>query len=442
MTATVQDLDAPDGITRDVVRRERKVDGAIVAIVAIAAILRFGFGIAAMDGPVPATWITAGDQYSYWYYGDQIAQGHGYISYTNGEATSYYPIGYPATLATVFWLQDHTPIPDAQPMAVALLHAAMGTATVVFVWLVGRAALGRRSGLLAAALVALFPNLIFNVPTYTLETAFVFWSTAALAVIATHDWTTGTPTTGRLLAFGTVLGLSVLTRPFSLPFLVGVALAVIAMKAGWRRALAAMAVTTIPVVLLLTPWTIRNANAMHAFVPVSTNLGDTACLDRSMKADGGFRWAVDGCADPGLPEAERSRKNVGNAISFVLHHPAKEVELMGKRFGRMLEHDHSGLHEAESVNGEVLSPGMRRIAIDTADWFFWLVMSASAIGLVGLLRAGSRRPERILVAVAFVSLLLLPVALWGNVRFHIPVLPLAAIAACAAPLAFRARTAA
>ena len=437
MTATLDDLDAPEGVTRSEMRRDRKVDWPIVAVVAIAAIVRFGFGMAAMDGPVPATWITAGDQYSYWYYGDQIAHGHGYISYTNGEATSYYPIGYPATLATVFWIQDHTPIPDDQPMAVALLHAAMGTTTVFFVWLIGRASLGRRLGLLAAAVVALFPNLIFNVPTYTLETAFVFWSTAALAVIATHDWSAGAPSRRRLVAFGTVLGLSVVTRPFSLPFVVGLALTMVAIRAGWRRSLGAVAWTMLPVVLLLTPWTIRNASAMHSFVPVSTNLGDTACLDRSMKADGGFRWAVEGCADPSLPEAERSRKNLGKAVSFVTHHPAKEVELMGKRFGRMLEHDHSGLQEAESVNGEVLSPGVRYVAIDVADWFFWIVMAASAVGLVGLLRAGIRRPERTLAAVAFVALLLLPIELWGNVRFHIPVLPFAAIAACAAPLALR-----
>jgi 4-amino-4-deoxy-L-arabinose transferase-like glycosyltransferase len=324
-------------------------------------------------------------------------------------------------------------------MAVALLHAAMGTATVLFVFLIGRAALGRRLGLLAAAVVALFPNLVFNVPTYTLELAFIFWSTAALAVIATHDWSSGPPSTRRLLAFGTVLGLSVLTRPFSIPFVLGLALAMVVIRAGWRRTFTAVAWTMLPVVVLLTPWTVRNLDALHSFVPVSTNLGDTACLDRSMEADGGFRWAVDGCADPALPEVQRNRENIGKAISFVVHHPVKELELMGKRLGRMLEHDHSGLQEAESVNGEVLSPGLRHIAIDVADGYFWIVMGAAAFGVVGLFRRGARRPERVLVAVALVVLLLLPIELWGNVRFHIPALAFAAIAAAAAPLAFRSQ---
>ena len=129
-------------------------------------------------------------------------------------------------------------------------------------------------------------------------------------------------------------------------------------------------------------------------------------------------------------------------MSFVVHHPVKEVELMGNRLGRMLEHDHSGLQEAESVNGTVLTPGIRHVAIDVADWYFWIVMATTVIGLVGLVRRGPRRPERLLVAVPVVFLLLLPIELWGNVRFHIPVLPFAAIAAAAAPLAFRPKAAA
>jgi 4-amino-4-deoxy-L-arabinose transferase-like glycosyltransferase len=437
MTATLEALDAPPPPEPVAAPTKRRVDWWLVVILLAAATIRLGFGLAAMDGQPPKTWQTGGDQYSYWYYGDQIAHGHGYIGYITGTATSYYPIGYPATLAAVFWVQDHTPLPDSQPRAVALLHALMGTATVWFTYLIGRGLLGRRAGLGAAAVVALFPNLILNVPTYTLETAFVFWSTAAMAVIATHDWRAGPPSNRRLLAFGTVLGLSILTRPFSLPFVLGLFLAVLFMRAGWRRALASVAVTLLPVVVLMTPWTIRNLHAMHAFVPVSTNLGDTACLDRSMNADGGFRWAVEGCADPSLPEVPRNRENIEHAASFIVHHPAKEIELMGKRFGRMVEHDHSGLLESESVNGRVVSPAARHVLIHIADWYFWIVLSLAAIGFVGLLRSARRRPSGLLLATALFFLLLIPVELWGNVRFHIPALPFAALAACAAPLALR-----
>lgn len=411
---------------------------ALIAILVLAGVLRFGFGLYAMR-EVPASWQTAGDQYSYWYYGNEIADGNGYLSYLDGKATSYYPVGYPLTLATVFFVQDHTPLPDDQPNAVGFLHAAMATASVWFVWLIARAALRRRAALVATTIAALFPNLILNLPTYTLETAFIFWALAALAVIVTHDWSTGPPGTRRLLAFGTVLGVSVVTRPFALPFVLGMVLALVVVKAGWKRTLSSVGYVLLPVVLLLVPMTVRNFGAMHAFVPISTNLGDTACIDRSMHADGGFRWAVEGCADPALPEPERNRENIKKAVSFVLDHPVKEVELMGTRFWRMLEHDHSGLLESESVNGRLLNGWSRTATTTVADWFFWLTLAAAGVGLIGLLRRGQRRPERLLVAVALIILLLIPVELWGNVRFHIPALPFAAIAAAAAPLAFTRR---
>ena len=56
---------------------------------------------------------------------------------------------------------------------------------------------------------------------------------------------------------------------------------------------------------MMVPWTIRNAVRLDAFVPTSTNTGDTLCLDRFEGANGGFRWADhEGCADPELPEVE------------------------------------------------------------------------------------------------------------------------------------------
>jgi hypothetical protein len=86
-----------------------------------------------------------------------------------------------------------------------------------------------------------------------------------------------------------------------------------------------------------------------------------------------------------------------------------------------------------------VSPGARHVLIHVADWYFWIVLSLAAVGFVGLLRNARRRPSGLLLAAALFFLLLIPVELWGNVRFHIPALPFAALAACAAPLAFRSR---
>lgn len=409
----------------------------LAAILAVALVLRLGWGLYALNEE-PESWVTGGDQYSYWYYANEIADGNGYISYVTGDASAYYPVGYPAMLATLFWVQEHTPVPDHQPTGVAVLHALMSTATVLFVFLIARALSGTRRALVAAGITALTANLVLYVASYTLEPAFMFLLTAALAVLVTHDWANGPPGWARVLAFGSVLGMSAVVRPFSLPLLLALGVGVVMVKGGWRRALGSVALATVPVVLLVAPWAIRNHQAMDAFVPFSTNLGDTACMDRSLDSTGHYAMSThDGCADPHLPEAERNSENMKKALSFVIEHPGEEVRLMGRRLAIMVEHSHSGLEETEALHGQILGDGARRAVTTTADVTFWVTLAAAAVALVtALARRGApdTRVQRWSVAFILVVLFALPIGLWGNPRFHVPVLPLLAIATAAIPL--------
>lgn len=407
----------------------------LVLILVVAGALRLGWGVATLD-ETPETWQEGGDQFSYWYYGNEIADGNGYIGYVTGEATSYYPIGYPATLAAVFWVQEHTPIPDHQPTGVAVFHAILSTASVLFVFLIGRAALGEPAGLVAAAITALTANLVLYVASYALETTFVFWALAALAVLVTHDWTAGPPTGARVLAFGAVLGVAGMVRPFCMPFLVVLFIGVLLTKAGWKRAVLSTGLAVLPFIALVIPWTIRNYDALDSFVPISTNLGDTACMDRSMSSRGGFAWAAhEGCAAPDLPEAERSRENLSKAIDFVITHPMKEVELWWLRFGKMVEHGHAGLGETEGIHGQWLDDGERELVAGVADWTFWITAVLGTLGVLSLIRRGDRATlvPRLAILVAFAILLAIPLLLWGNPRFHVPLLPFLAIGTAAVP---------
>jgi hypothetical protein len=66
----------------------------------------------------------------------------------------------------------------------------------------------------------------------------------------------------------------------------------------------------------------------------------------------------------------------------------------------------------------------------TADWYFFVVLVPAIAGLVCLFR-GPHAAERRLVAVATLSLLAIPLLLWGNQRFHFPLLPFMVILAAA-----------
>lgn len=418
----------------------------LVAIVAAGLLLRLAWGLYALD-EVPKTWLGPGDQYSYWYYGNEIADGNGYISYITHEATAYYPIGYPATLAALFWLQDHTPLPDHQPTAVAVFHALVSAGTVLLVFVVARALLSPRRALVAAGITAVMPNLVLYVASYTLEPTFMFLLMAALAVFVTHDWAAGPPGVRRVAAFGGVLALSAVVRPFSLPLLLALGAGVVVSRGDWRRAAGSVALAALPAALLMTAWGLRNLSTMDAFVPISTNLGDTACLDRSLDSDGGFAWSVhEGCVDPFtpdgrlMPETERSERNLAKAASFVVEHPMEEMRLVGLRLANMFEHGHSGIDETENVHGQFLGHRTRLAVTWAADLYFWILSILALVGVATVLaRRGdaATRVPRWTVAFTLAVLLAIPLGLWGNPRFHVPLLSLMAVSAAAVPLPAR-----
>lgn len=411
----------------------------LVGVVAVAFVTRLAWLLYAKGEP-PTDWLQSGDQYSYWYYGNELAAGRGYVGYITHVPTAYYPIGFPAILAVVFWIALHTPVTDDLMLVAGLLHVAVSTATVALVYLIGRRLVGPAAGLVAAGILALWPNAIYQVASMQIETMFVFLAVAALAVIVDHDWTSGLPSRNRLLAFGAVLGVSTLVRPFSVWFLLGLLLAALAVGAGWRRALLATLVPTLVVVAMSVPWIIRNQVRMHAFIPTSTNTGDTLCLDRNSTAKGGFRFADhDGCVDPGLSEVPRNSGNTRKAIEFVLENPGREALQIVRRARIMFRNDHDGLWATQSLGGGPSrgSPNSDKLEL-VADWYFYVMLAGSVAGVAVVARR-SGRPERRLVLVAAGSLLVIPLLLWGNERFHFPLLPFMAVFTAAALEALRTR---
>ena len=402
-----------------------------VAVVGVAFVLRLAWLLYARS-EAPLDWLQAGDQYSYWYYGNEIAAGRGYVGYITHQPTAYYPVGYPALLAALFWTVNQLHLDSHRVFAAGLLHVVISTATVAMVIFIGTRMANARVGLVAGAILAVFPNAIFQVATFQVETMFVFWSVAAVAVIVGHDWSTGLPSRNRLLAFGGVLGVSALVRPFSVWFLLGLFLAALVVGAGWRKALLVTLAPTLVVVAMFVPWTIRNEVRMHAFIPTSTNTGDTLCLDRNMTAQGGFRFADhDGCVDPNLPEVPRNSGNTRKAIEFVTHHPAREALQIVRRAKLMFNGDHDGLYATESLHGgPALGTRPYNFLSSTADWYFFIILVPAIAGLVFLFR-GPHPAERRIVAVAAISLLVIPLLLWGNQRFHFPLLPFMAVLAAA-----------
>ncbi|MCH7720224.1 MAG: glycosyltransferase family 39 protein, partial [Planctomycetes bacterium] len=364
----------------------------LTAILALAFVLRLVWVLYAMREPQGLH-----DPIFYWGYGQAIAAGIGYelpaVGSISAGPTAYYPIGYSAALGAVFALVTHTPIPDNLPLTAGFFQIFLGVATVAFVYEIGRRLFNSAVGLLAAAWLAVFPNLIFHTAAFLTETLFMFIVMAALLVLLADDWRERPPSLARLAAFGVLLAASALVRPISLLFLPLVPVVWLVARFGWRRALLDTGVVLIFAVAVIAPWSIRNFIKMDSPVIISTNLGDNLCIGHHEFALGHFALPLscfppDAYADMDRAEFEvrRNNDNIERAVKFALGHPVAELKVLSRKAYHLWKHDHDGLRAVESYGKNRFIDDALRTALERiADGFFFVTISLGGIGLAGFL---------------------------------------------------------
>ena len=416
-------------------RRQRRY---LIVIVLIALAVRLAWVIVAARPPL------VGDPVAYMFHGETIARGQGYRSIVGTfhlvpvrrlPPTAFYPIGYPGTLAVLFWIVLHTPIPDNLPKAVGIFQALLGVGTVILTSELARRVFGNRVAILTAAIMAVWPNLVSYTALAHYETVFIFLSVAALAVIM-RPWPRGIVSWRRLTAFGAVLGVAALVRPTILMLLPILVVCWIVAGATWRRALAQAALAAIVVSVVVAPSLVRNSLVMHSAV-FSTGIGDALCDSRHPGASGHFEIAAKYCLDPyaGVPPAKqevvKNRENTKTAIRFVLHHPLDEARLWFWRGYYSFRDDHETFEAFAQDRGNPLH-GSRLVGVieSVSDAYYYFVLGLALLALpVFLSRRMPDRAPRLLLLLAGVQAALVPFLLFGDPRYKIPVVPFFAIGA-------------
>lgn len=161
----------------------------------------------------------------------------------------------------------------------AWAHALMVAAGVLAVWLAFRAGASffdRRTGLLAAAILALQPYAIWYSGRWSTETPFLVLVLATVVVLAESRGLETRRAFGsaRLALAGLLIGLASMARPTGLVLAPGFALWILArgpssrgLVIPSRRGLAGAGVFLAAAALTLTPWTIRNHAATGRWNP-------------------------------------------------------------------------------------------------------------------------------------------------------------------------------
>ena len=256
--------------------RTRQIPRLALALVALALIVRIAF-IVATPGYVPAH-----DDRDYDRLACGLATGEGYTRAGpdtprtgcgqggTGAATGFRPPGFPMFLAAVYTATD--PVGIERWTAARVAQALLGTIAVALLGLVAFQLWGRRTGLIALGLGAVFPPAVVLGGTLLTETLFGALMLGAIALVLADRKRGGDRRL--LIAAGVVCGLAVLTRS-NAPALIG-PLAIGVMLTGdrpWRARIGRAVALAGIAALVVAPWTIRNAVALDGFVPVTTEAG-------------------------------------------------------------------------------------------------------------------------------------------------------------------------
>ncbi|HXN38637.1 MAG TPA: glycosyltransferase family 39 protein [Solirubrobacteraceae bacterium] len=287
----------------------------------------------------------------------------------------------------------------------------------------------RGAALLAAALYALYPPIAWQTidpynDIWAIDFTIATTAMYLLVLKSPHRWRW-------LIVCGLCVGIGAYFRPQLLIIAPALALATVA-ATGWREALRRAGTVTVTACLLLIPWTIRNYEDFHAFIPTRIDFWETAWAglgdlpnDFGKSFTSGSLFAEVHRVRPDLtyetPAFEASAKNV--VIRAIEQHPLFELELLGYRVVlATLAHEDVWMHRgAGSLFGD--RGGLLNLIVDRPRELFEYALQPLTflLALLGLALTWRRWKEQQLILVALVLCVLLPyIALSVETRYILP----------------------
>lgn len=373
----------------------------------------------------------------------QLANGNGYSQPNTNQPTAFRPPLYPLLLAAIFRVQ-------AGNLGIVVLHLLMGVATVILTWRLGNRLGLSKGGLVAAGIIALDPLLIQYATFPMTETLCTL-----LAVLALN-WLVPFPTTKfKQFVLGVVLGLCVLSRPTFLVF-AGFALLIVSWQA-WRQQRFKQLPWVLPlgVLLVVSPWMVRNAVTIGNPRVTTTHGGYTLLLGNNpvfyrevvLQPWGGV-WDGESLAQwqesletemreavpPVETEEERDRWMYQRALRIIRDNPGVFLRACGLRFLRfwnVLPPETALEAVAKIWERGCTSLGLKswraatktitRIVAGGVALFYGMLILSFAVGLVRLRREEwSRWWPLVLMVACFCAVHLV---YWSNTRMRAPVMP-------------------
>lgn len=317
-----------------------------------------------------------------------------------------------------------------QYFAAVLLQCVAGALVPLLLAALGGMLYGGTVGRWSGWLAAVHPLLVFF-SGYLLTEA-LFCATLLLALLLSVDWVR-TPRPGRAVGAGLAWGIAALARPtaLALPFVVALwAWRPLGLTVGARGRLVQLGLVALGLAIVVGPWTVRNAIALRAFVPVTTGAGGALMVANNAVtwdepgarggADSGtYRAALAG-EFRGLSEVETDRRARERTWAFMLGRAGDWPGIALAKLARFWR-----LRAEGGGTGRWQRPGspLERLRLDPL--LLWSILTMP-FGLWGIVRAvrGARRWFQALPLFVIAYFTAVAVVFFGSLRMRVPIEPL------------------
>jgi 4-amino-4-deoxy-L-arabinose transferase-like glycosyltransferase len=395
----------------------------------VALALRVGYAWLA-TGPAAQPYSDAADYDAIAW---NLAGGHGFsLSGAGGPyPTAYRPPVVPWITSLLYRAIGH------RFFAAVLLQCVFGAMVPLVIARIGGAMVGGGVGRLAGWIAAVDPLLVFFSGYLMTETTFTV--TLLLALLASVEWVK-TPRGGRALGVGVLWGVAALTRPTALPLpalIAAWAWVPLGLTVAGRERLRQVALIALGTALVVGPWTLRNALALHAFVPVTTG-GGRAFLDSNnpvlwndpARRGGGIStYHIEPYAGEfkGKSEVEADAIAARRGWEFLNAHRSEWPAMAAAKLGRFWR-----LHAERAGTGSWRTARslLDRLVALPDPLLVWSLITFP-LGLWGAARLahGPRRWFLSLPVLVILFFTALAIVYWGSLRTRMPIQPLIALLA-------------
>lgn len=387
----------------------RRFTSGLAVITVVGFAWRLGFTLVTKRSD--SNLVDEGDAFFYSAVARNLAQGNWYVNPFNGAPAVDHPPLTVLLLGPASWVW-----PDSV-LAQRLTMTVIGTLVLVAMGFLGRYVADWRVGLAAAGVAAVNPNLWMN------DALIMSEAPSALLIIATMAAgfaLARRPSSGRAVLAGAVCGLTVLARAeigLFLPLMI-VPLIVGARTLRWRDRIARLALATIAMGLVITPWFVWNQTRFERTVFISTNDGTTLlganCPDVYFGGIVGS-WSLQCVLDTpvdGLDASEASARQRHLGIDYLTTHKRRLPVVLVAREGRTF-----GFWRPDQMVYSNMGEGRPEWASWAGFWVFWALIPVS---VAGAWRMHRRSITLIPVAAALATVVLVSALFYGIARFRLP----------------------